>query len=356
MGSRPIEAVLVAASRPAWHLGSAERLAAELGVPLVAFCSGRADPVSAAEHAAGAVVSVDLPTGYEHPHLRLPTMRVGQPADPRLGDLSLKRNLALLLARRSGWRTVLMLDDDIVDVSARTAHRAGALLGEAVAVGLAVTEFPDNSVYGHARRLAGLRQDVFVGGSALLVDTTRPTPFFPQVYNEDWLFLMDGLWEGRVARTGLARQLPYDPFADPGRAENEEFGDLLAEGLMVLTHHAPRDRAAVLRRAVEPDAWRELRRQRLTDLAELADLVHCPSAHAALEAAGQRARAISPESLAAYVRSWRSDLHRWWEQFESPPRALSLRRALHELGLFGHTHLSNSAGNRRYDVGGRPGL
>jgi acetyltransferase-like isoleucine patch superfamily enzyme len=302
------------------------------------LCSGRADSASV-EYAAGALAAIDLPPDYSHPLLQLPTMRAAEPANPRLGDLSLKRNLALLLAHLMGWRTVLMLDDDIVDVSAATVRQASAHLGDVAAVGLAVTDFPDNSVYGHARRLAGLRQDVFIGGSALLIDTTRPTSYFPQIYNEDWLFLVDSLWKGRVARFGEARQLPYDPFADPRRAEHEEFGDLLAEGLVSLTRRAPHDRAAVLHWAAEPECWRELRERRLAEVSELAELVHRPAAVAALLAAHDRATAITPASLAAYIRVWRTDVDRWRDQVETLPRALSLPHALRELGLLGHTRM-----------------
>jgi hypothetical protein len=39
--------------------------------------------------------------------------------------------------------------------------------------------------------------------------------FFPEIYDEDWLFLYDSVARRTVGSTGMARQLPYDPFAGP---------------------------------------------------------------------------------------------------------------------------------------------
>jgi hypothetical protein len=59
-------------------------------------------------------------------------------------------------------------------------------------------------------------------------------PFFPDIYNEDWLFFVEHAAKGELPCVGHARQLEYEPFSDPQRAVREEFGDLLAEGLYAL--------------------------------------------------------------------------------------------------------------------------
>ena len=89
----------------------------------------------------------------------------------------------------------------------------------------------------HARREVGEQQGVFVSGSVLAVDCRVPFDFFPDLYNEDWLFFYRDAAEERLATPGsLAEQLPYDPFADPQRAAGQEFGDVIAEGLYALLH------------------------------------------------------------------------------------------------------------------------
>ena len=92
----------------------------------------------------------------------------------------------------------------------------------------------------------GEHQGVFVSGSVLAVDCRVPFGFFPDLYNEDWLFFYRDAAEERLATSGsLAEQLPYDPFADPQRAAGQEFGDVIAEGIYALLHSGlgPRPRA-----------------------------------------------------------------------------------------------------------------
>src|SRR5262249_43052076 len=106
-------------------------------------------------------------------------------------DIARKRNVGLLLARLSGWRTIMFLDDDVTGMTASTVSAAAALTARYPAAGFRVTDYPDNSVVCHAHRLAGGKQDVFPGGSALLIDTNRSDAMFPPIYNEDWLFLFN---------------------------------------------------------------------------------------------------------------------------------------------------------------------
>jgi len=345
---RPIDSVVVPAARTADHLGPAGRLAAELGAQCVALCSREARAGAVVERVDAAVEAIDLPLDYHHPLLELTTSRAVELTSSRLGDLSTKRNLALLLARLAGWRTVLFLDDDIVEVRPDTVRSASRYLGAATAVGFPVTDFPDNSVVCHARRLAGECQDVFVSGSALLVDTARVRSFFPRIYNEDWLFLLDDVWSGRVVRADPVRQLPYDPFADAGRAENEEFGELIAEGLMQLTRCARGDRRSVLQAAGDERWWRHARYCREADVGRTAALIDQQRGRRegsdvlrALAAAGRRRDAIAASALAAYVRAWRSDRRRWAARIEDIPTVGSFRLALQWLGLVSHTRLSN---------------
>jgi hypothetical protein len=98
-----------------------------------------------------------------------------------------------------------------------------------------VRHFPDNSVVCHARRAAGLPQDVFLTGAALECTATAfLCRSFPDIYNEDWFFFAREAASRELRGVGEAGQLTYNPFAGPDRARQEEFGDLLAEGLFAL--------------------------------------------------------------------------------------------------------------------------
>ena len=150
----------------------------------------------------------------------------------RRTDLSAKRNLALMLSRMSGWSRILFLDDDITGLNPNDMRKASGLLDTHNAVGLRIGGFPDHSVVCHAYRQAGGEQQSFIGGGALVVELNRAGSFFPDIYNDDWFFLLDGHKSLQpVAVTGQVIQYPYDPFRNPDRARTEEFGDVLAEGI-----------------------------------------------------------------------------------------------------------------------------
>jgi hypothetical protein len=54
---------------------------------------------------------------------------------------------------------------------------------------------------------------------------------FPDIYNEDWFAMASEASSGGVVHAGDVWQLKFNPFDDPVRAVQQEFGDLIAEGL-----------------------------------------------------------------------------------------------------------------------------
>lgn len=326
------------ASRPAANLLPAMELAATLGCQLVVLCSGR----TRVEEAAALAVEVpdldwtlvDLDGGWPGELLELGTSQIPEAVASRLGDLSLKRNLGLLLAHLAGWDSVLFLDDDIRDLSPRTVRRAASILRPGRATGMIAEEFPDNSVVCHALRLSGVRQDVFVSGAALLVDCSTVDSFFPEAYNEDWLFLHDRVRHGLVSATGTVRQAPYRPYENPARARSEEFGDVLAEGLMSLAHER-RPAGQYL----DPGHWEAVIRQRHALLDAIAarltgsDRRDAETALAAVDAARTRLGTFDGALFEMYVSSWRQDLRDWQKRVDKLPRLGTLGGALDALDL-----------------------
>ena len=243
MQSRPgrLDAIIVPASRPAYCLQPAINLAARLGILLVVLCSKQ----TRAEHVAERVSSspgaralvVEIPKTWRHP--KFPTRTSSQVFRKANGyresDLSAKRNIGLLAGSPS-WleqdRLRRRRRDALANRQRRTPRRA---IGQYQVAGMIVRDFPDNSVVCHARRDAGLPQDVFLTGAVLGVHcNSLPLSFFPDIYNEDWFFFAREAASRQLRGVGQATQLEYDPYASPDRARREEFGDLLAEGLFAL--------------------------------------------------------------------------------------------------------------------------
>jgi len=314
-------------------------IALSLDCELVVLCSRDAKPVEfaqiASEWPALRWAAIDIPAGYRHPTLEFSTSTIDEAKALRLGDLSLKRNIGLLFARMLGWRSILFLDDDVFALDPGLVRQASAALSRVPAVGFPVYEFPDNSVVCHANRLAGGQQDVFVSGSALLVRPGRRSTFFPEIYNEDWFFMFDDLSRGGVASAGQAYQLRYAPFADPDRAAEEEFGDLLAEGLMGLLHAR-----VPVSAALEDRYWREflLRRRLFIErsaerLAGAKAATEHSAALSALRTAEARRAAIAPAACSAYLRTWRADQAAWAQGVDALNRMSNFEAAAQFLEL-----------------------
>jgi hypothetical protein len=250
---------------------------------------------------------------------------------------------------------VVFLDDDIVVEDPADLRRAVALLDRHYAVGLSVGGYPDNSVVCHAHREAGGRQDTFVGGGALAVRMDRVESFFPKVYNEDWLFLLDDVRLRPVAQIGTAYQQPYDPFADPERARGEEFGDDLAEGVFALLDNGKRVQDADERH------WRGFLADRATLILDIidrtaglddedADAGQRRRMLASLKAAYGRLQTVVPSQFVDYLRAWRADNTRWRRCLAELPTGLSVEKALHHLGLAGRCRFRLTNFHQRDDI------
>lgn len=336
---------MVPTHRPVAFLEAAIALATDLRCPLLVLCNGesRARAVEWGPDVEGTAVT--LPPVHRHPLLALRTHGSVPILQGPYLDSANKRNIGLLLGRSLGWENLLFLDDDISALSARHVRRAVAALRSASGlrmVGWRPTDFPDNSVVCHALRSSGGRQDVFIGVGALLVDLTGPIPFFPPVYNEDWLFWHDDVARRQVAHLGRVRQVRYDPYADPQRARREEFGDVLAEGLYELIHQRrsvlvgclPPYWIDVIRRReqvigeVEQRLWRRrARHERTRDGHDVGTVLR------AMAASREALASVTAQDLAEFTALWRHDLFTWNARLHQVPRHANLTDALAELNL-----------------------
>ncbi len=338
-----LDAIIVPASRPAANLDHAVTLARAAKCRLVVFCSLKAQAPAVEELLAARCFSqavvVDLPSDYSHELLSFASSDLarrelpGAWANPN-GDLSTKRNLGLLLARMLGWNRIFFIDDDIRDIGYADLCTTVSMLGRYRSVGMRVTDFPDNSVVCHAHRETGASQDIFVSGSVLAVDCLGPVGFFPEVYNEDWLFFYDDVRARRLGWSGSnATQLHYDPFDNTRRAEKQEFGDVLAEGLYALLHHGAGAEDAT---SGYWDDFLVARRGFLENIISRSGLVTpeirgkmVNAVHTAMMCLMQ----VQPRMCETYVSAWRKDLRSWAENLREVRRASSVESALQELAL-----------------------
>jgi hypothetical protein len=266
-------------------------------------------------------------------------------ASPGALDISRKRNLGLLIGRMCGWTRMLLLDDDIRRINIEKLSAAGALLDTYPVVGLQVIKYPDASVVGHARRVTGRMQVPFVSGGSLLINPQQLNGFFPAIYHEDWVCIIDHLMAGEVAIGGMVGQKPYKPFAVPERAKNEEFGDVFAAGLLWLVHARNKASGTDYRQeATNRSFWEGILDERAVLLEDVAERLKTQypddeDAHQSLDVARKRCAELTPDEFVSVATKWMSNLEVWRGRVSRLPQTNSVEAALTELGLLGIVHL-----------------
>jgi hypothetical protein len=331
--SGPIDAIIVPASRRAHRLGPLIDLASACQTTLVVLASHSCDIAEAAELVASRpsnarVILAEVPLRSDHEPLRLATSAedVRALSADRSSNLSLKRNIGLLLARYRRWQKIMFLDDDITGITPDQVMRMALHLDDNRFAGFKTLAFPDNSVVCHANRLAGRPQGIFVSGAALGVNTAgdRVLDVFPDVYNEDWFAMSGEAQTSGIAHVGNIGQLTFNPFEDPGRARSEEFGDLIAEGLYALfTDVGGMHRATT-------GYWAQFIDQRRSLILGLRHQLERNETHEAVQAVKSSGEALSqletitPADCAFFLELWQEDQRRF--------AAASRSAARHEYG------------------------
>jgi hypothetical protein len=321
-----IDAIIVPTARPPAYLTEAATLAHALGCTLLTLHSKQW--TSAAKAAQRLSQDIDLlavdigdPAQLRLPDWETSRLLAGTVFERRT-DTGAKRNVALLLSRMLGWSRVLFLDDDITKLDPDDVRRASGLLDTYNAVGLHVRGFPDHSVVCHAYRQAGGSQQSFIGGGALAVHLERSNSFFPDIYNDDWFFLLGDKGIQPVGVTGTVWQHPYDPFRNPDRARAEELGDVLAEGIYWLL-----DQGGSVADADQAH-WARFLPRRKRFISRVLEMVEQDRALesaererriAALKGSLGRLRLISPELCENYLRAWAADRQCWHRHLQKSP-------------------------------------
>lgn len=347
-----IDAIIVPTIRPSEQIWSAVKLASQARCALLVLYTDKLPaelPSLLVRHKRGEIIPFALRSNQSHQLLDLGTDLPQTLISSAARDISRKRNLGLLISRMCGWTRILFLDDDIRKLNIQKLSAAAALLDDYPVVGLQVKKFPDASVVGHARRLTGRKRERFISGGSLLVDPQRLNGFFPAIYHEDWLCIIDHLQLGQVAIGGTVGQLPSQTFNSPERARNEEFGDILASGLRWLVHARNKTRAVDLethaapendfwRAATEPRFWEQILEQRAALLSSTVERFKMirpddPAAVRSLQAAQQRCDELRADEFVSVTETWLSNLTAWRDQFSRLPPADSVEGALFGLGL-----------------------
>jgi hypothetical protein len=349
------DAIIVPTVRHPANLRDAAELAIALDCPLVTLHSGKWTSAAVAARRLPPrtdLIAIDVPAWAR---LRLPdfqTARVLATSTKfhRPTDTSPKRNLGLMLCHMLGWKHIVFLDDDIEIPDPADLELAAGLLDDHNIVGLLVGGYPDNSVVCHANRIAGGHQESFIGGGAIVVEAERTCSFFPDIYNDDWFYMLDGERLQSVgAASGRVIQRPYDPFRNPDRARAEELGDVLAEGVFWLLDQGKSVQDADVRHWQGFLARRRSFINHVLSLVSEADIEPAEKRRMveALKAARGRLAFITPGLCRDYLQALAADRRLWQSHMLGLQAQPSRRAALRQLTQPGQALLTCYLGSAK---------
>ena len=345
------------------NMGLAERY----GLYFVVLCSGEAkrqDVILLARRFEQLKwLAVDGPFDNNHDALSRPASVLDCPPG---WDLSDKRNFGLQLALTMGWPSVLFVDDDVEIQEGHFLKQVDLMRSGAKVVASNARQEADHSVVvgAYLEAYGSVVVDSYMSSQAILVDTRKAVlGFYPQIYCEDWFFLVPYLLtDGQAAWAGSIPQRNYNRFTRR-RATHEEAGDLLAEGILRLVMQVVSDnpearfneRLEKLVQLADKSYWEQQLLHRAVVIQDL--LRHSKRSFlnrktarmkTALEASrttlvgDQQQDGIQPQALVEWIERWAEDVLAWQDRLRSGTNApaADLQGALVSLGVEDRTDFS----------------
>jgi len=199
----------------------------------------------------------------------------------------------------------LLLDDDIRGLDVEKLRTGSLAVRTFDLAGPFVEDFPDTSVVGHVERAVGDSVYPFVSGSCLFLRNHSASGFFPNIYNEDWIFMSPYVASRMICSIGQIQQVPYDPFVDSLLSRRQEPGEIIADGLFALLSRGRYEAR------YDASVWNALLSWRREWLASLAARVQNPLHRAAVDGARFVCELIGGRDCAEYMSDLDYDRETW---------------------------------------------
>ncbi len=217
------------------------------------------------------------------------------------GDLSEKRTLAIQDAVRNRYRHILIIDDDIWPIP--ETHRRKFIESGCDVGGQPPLVQPDLSAIERCDKSQHTYHET-INGNYLYLKMDRRYPFFPRIYNEDWIFLHFAVCaktriifdsKNRVFQSRRTIRNSY-------RAYYEEFGEFIVDFLQASKNTSMRASRNIA------DELYSNRRSYLARLGETATDTECVRS---VEAALRALSAFDPSFAIDYIEVVRAEMAEW---------------------------------------------
>lgn len=218
-------------------------------------------------------------------------------------DLPIKRNIALQLARDWGLRKICLLDDDITISRHQILTASSAVSNNSPMAGFYVLDYPDVSTIDHVERLTtGMPSMTIPGGNCLFLLVEEVDGYFPYIYNDDWIYVLNNGTRKLGTALGEVRQSVHAPWNDHGRVRFEEFGEVVISGLLEL------DLFLDAPEAISESLWKNVIITRLKFLERIGEACTNHLRRKAIAAAVGTLVQIFPQDCVRFVKAMRAEL------------------------------------------------
>jgi hypothetical protein len=144
-------------------------------------------------------------------------------------DLPFKRNFVIEFSKVRKYEKVLLIDDDIRFTDKRIIYSMVDALNVFWISSCYSTETIDTSLVGEVAIKCGVERINFLSGNCLAINLHFFIPYFPNIYNEDWLAVIPAIIAKTAILIGPVIQLGRNIEAPEEMAAFQEFGELIAD-------------------------------------------------------------------------------------------------------------------------------
>jgi hypothetical protein len=229
-------------------------------------------------------------------------------------DLPYKRNFAINYSVVNSYEKILLLDDDIVFQDSTIPNRLAWQLNNFWVSGAYSTGQIDTSVVGSVLVSLGAKHQNFVSGNCLGINIKKHAPFFPDIYNEDWLAILPALFKEKVVLIGGVTQLPrlYDE-KDKRIIYFQEFGELIVDEIYskINDHIFKTDFFDFIRSLIDDGFWETVILNRLEWFDRIIEYANDPLYIATLVTAKERLGSIRKEECTDFLNNWIKQIILW---------------------------------------------
>ena len=231
-------------------------------------------------------------------------------------DLPLKRNFAVLFSKQNSFKKILLLDDDIRFNDKNIAFSlCNSLEKYWISSCYSVGEI-DTSLVGTVAN----DDRKFFSGNCLGINTEKFTPFFPEIYNEDYLAILPAIINQKAILAGEVSQLTREITDYRQIAQFQEFGELITDDIyehISLKENQYSHIADLIIKLCNLSHWEKVIKDRALWLKVLEDFANDDNQKNIIFGAKESLLQITPKRCVDFLETWLKQKLEWKEYLKN---------------------------------------